>query len=320
MPDIRYGVTTQHHYPPKTIQQARRLLSADYAVWLLSPGGMILAANLLACSLWGRLTVQQGRVHVAGVLGRNVLDLFTEGLRTGRIPYDQNISLLRAKYAVDKRMLQKLGPFRPFVDFRNTVLAHPMGRQAADYVEQELAATAGDVIANEWEYTLRIHPSDDLDTSLLEFDTVVSEVYHDSEIVGFVAEYRTTRASTMNIMHERLNYLEAEYNGATYIVLIGGDNFLERNEGPLPFIEDHKADGEQVVKFIIPPAPIPAGPVEIVCPPLGLKPPSAGPVPEWQQPPRLSPAAAELLYQNEQRRSKDDVSPAADAENQDSEP
>jgi hypothetical protein len=158
-----------------TISRAEEYLVQPYPVWLLTPQGFVIAANLLASWLWEAPQLNH-------LFDLNVFEIFYGNIR--RIPEYKNDEFFRKKIPILKRLIGGFGK-EPYKSFLEYVEHDPYLKEIYD--QEKYIADKKWESQRAWEYSLQILPP--TGTGITEFLKFHVAVYRLSPGNEFLAVY-----------------------------------------------------------------------------------------------------------------------------------
>jgi len=202
-----------------TISQAEEYLTKPYPVWLLTPQGFVIAANLLASWLW---EVPQ----LNHLFDLNVFEIFYRNIR--RIPEYKNDEFFKKKIPILKRLIRGFGK-EPYKSFLEYVEHDPYLKEI--YIQGKYIPDKKWVSQRVWEYSLRMLPPIGTGINeLLKFQVVVYRLSPGNE---FLAVYEPLPASkiTQSIIGQKYNEAMAVVGMIGYVQnKKDADNYLESGQ------------------------------------------------------------------------------------------
>lgn len=209
-----------------TITQAEEYLKKPYPVWLLSPQGFVIAANLLSSWLWEA-------PQLNSLFDLNVFEIFYRNIR--RIPEHKNDEFFRKKMQVLKRLIGDFGkdPYRSFLDY----IEHDLYLKEY-YIQVKYIPDEKWVSRRLWEYSLKISPPTGTDiTELLEFQVAVYRLSPGNE---FLAIYKP-----LPISKHTHSIVERKYNEA--MAVLGMIGYVQYKKDVDRYQESRQEGGELTI-------------------------------------------------------------------------
>lgn len=209
-----------------TISQAEEYLMKPYPVWLLTPQGFVITANLLAAWLWEA-------PQLSNLFDLNVFEIFYRNL--WRIPEYKNDEFFRKKSLILKRLIGGFGkgPYKSFLEY---IEHDPYLKEIYDQVQY--IPNKKWVSRRVWEYSLRILPPTGTGiTEFLKFQVVVYRLSPGNE---FLAIYEPLSSSkiTQSIVRQK-------YDEATAVVDVIG--YVQNKKGADKYQVSEQEGGELII-------------------------------------------------------------------------
>jgi hypothetical protein len=195
MPETEHTDLSPQEPEQITISQAEEYLMKPYPVWLLTPQGFVISANLLVSWLWEA-------PQLSKLFDLNVFEIFYRNL--WRIPEYKNDEFFRKKIPLLKRLIEDFGK-EPYNSFLEYIKHDPYLKEIYDQVQYNPKKRR--VSQRIWEYSLRILPPTGTGTTeLLKFQVVVYRLSPGNEFLA-VYEPHPSNKITQSIVGQK--YIEA---------------------------------------------------------------------------------------------------------------
>lgn len=226
-----------------TISQAEEYLMEPYPVWLLSPQGFVIGANLLGPWLWEA-------PQLSNLFDLNVFEIFYRNL--WRVPEYKNEEFFRKKIPVLKRLIGGFGE-EPYKSFLEYVERDPYLKEI--YVQEQYIPNKRWASQRVWEYPLRIQPPMGTDTTeLLKFQVVVYRLSPGNEFLALYKPHPSSKR-TQSIVEQKyievtsvvdvVGYVQNKKGADTYPMSEqeGGELAINREHQPVRMLDTQKEIG-----------------------------------------------------------------------------